>query len=59
MLQEPERHQRHERMPMQPLPTAALEMVQAEFFLELLMRLLADPPCLDGAGERPERRVSR
>ncbi len=42
---------------MQPGPRAALEMVETKFFLELLMRLFADPARLDGAGEFLERGV--
>src|SRR3546814_9607831 len=32
-------------------------MVETEFFLELLMGLLADPARLDGAGDIPDRRI--
>ena len=32
-------------------------MVEAEFFLELLMGLLTDPSCLDRGGELLERRI--
>ena len=34
-------------------------MVEAEFLLELLMRLLADPPGLDGRGELLEGGLGR
>ena len=34
-------------------------MVEAEFFLELVMRLFADPPRLDRGGEHFERGVGR
>lgn len=47
----------HERVAMQPGPRAALEMIEAEFFLELLMRLFADPAGLDGAGDVFDRGV--
>lgn len=40
-------HHCHQRVAMQPDPGATLEVVEAEFFLELLMRLLADPARLD------------
>ena len=43
---------RHQRMTMEAMPGAAFEVVEAEFFLELLMRLLADPARFDGGGER-------
>jgi hypothetical protein len=32
-------------------------LVEAELFLQLLMRLFAYPACLDGYGELLERRV--
>jgi hypothetical protein len=41
----------HQRVSVQPRPGAPLEMVETEFLLELLMRLLADPACLDRAGQ--------
>lgn len=44
-------HHCHQRVAMQPGPGAPLEVVETEFFLELLMRLLADPARLD----RPAR----
>src|SRR5215212_9879233 len=37
----------HQGVSMQPRPGAPLEMAEAEFLLELLMGLLADPACLD------------
>ena len=36
------------------MPGAAFEVVETEFLLELLMRLLADPSGLDRGGERLE-----
>ena len=42
----------HQGVSVQPGPGSALEVVEAEFLLELLMRLLADPTRLDGRGER-------
>src|SRR5215217_3635432 len=39
-------------MPMQPGPGAPFEVVEPQFLLELLMRLLANPSCLEGGGER-------
>ena len=44
---------------MQPRPRAALEVIKTEFFLELLMRPLADPARLDGTGNILDRRVCR
>ena len=52
MLEEGVSNHRHERMAVQALPGAALEVVEAEFFLELLMRLLADPARLDRSHQR-------
>ena len=48
ILQEGVGDHRHERVPVQACPGSSLEVVEAEFFLELLMRLLADPARLDG-----------
>src|SRR5271168_4486403 len=44
----------HERVAVQAMPRAAFEVVEAQFFLELLLRLLADPSRLDRSGERLE-----
>ena len=44
-------------MSVQPGPGAALEVIEPEFLLQLLMGLLADPPRLDGGGKLLERRV--
>ena len=42
---------RHERVTMKALPGAALEVIKAEFFFQLLVGLLADPPRLDGGSQ--------
>ncbi len=42
---------------MQPGPGSALEMVEPEFLLELLMRLFADPARLAGASDVLDRGV--
>ena len=47
----------HERMAVQPGPGSALEVVETELLLELLMRLFADPTRLYGAGDVFDRRV--
>lgn len=39
----------HERMTMQTLPGSALEVIETEFFFQLLVSLLANPTCLDGS----------
>jgi hypothetical protein len=44
---------------MQARPRSALEVIQAKFFLELLMRLFADPARLDGTGDILDWRVRR
>jgi hypothetical protein len=32
------------------LPGSSLEVIKSEFFFQLLMRLFANPSCLDGGG---------
>jgi len=46
-------------MSVEPFPRAPFEVVESEFFLELLMRLFADPARLDGAGQLLDWRVGR
>lgn len=50
---------RHERVSMQTLPRSAFKVIEAEFFLHLLMRLLADPPRFDGCRESFQRCLCR
>src|SRR6202453_492108 len=50
---------RYERVAVQAMPGAAFEVVEAKFFLELLVGLLADPSGLDRGGERLEAGVGR
>src|ERR1700691_2122230 len=50
---------RHERVAVQAMPGSAFEVVEAKFFLELLVGLLADPSGLDRGGERLEGGVGR
>ena len=47
----------HQGMSMQTGPGPAFEVIEAEFFLELLMRLLADPSGFDRSGECFEARI--
>jgi hypothetical protein len=47
----------HEGVAMEAMPGAALEVIEAQLFLELLMRLFANPSRLDGGGERLEAGV--
>ena len=56
-LQEGVGDHRHQRVAVQARPGATLEVVEAELFLELLMRLLADPACLDRSCDLFEQRV--
>ena len=51
MLKEGEGDHRHERMPVKALPGSSLEVVEAEFFFQLLMGLFAYPSCFDGGGQ--------
>ena len=55
MLQEREGQHREQRMVMQAQPAAPFEVIEAEFFLQLLMGLLAHPPGLDRRCERTQR----
>lgn len=48
MLEEGVSNHRHEGVTMETLPGSSLEVVEAEFLLQLLMRLLANPSRLDG-----------
>ena len=59
MLEEGVGDHRHERVPVKALPGSALEVIEAEFFLHLLMGLLADPSRLDGGSQRAQVGASR
>src|SRR5262249_29433961 len=48
MLEECVSDHRHERMTVQALPRSALEVIETEFFFQLLVSLLANPARLDG-----------
>jgi hypothetical protein len=48
MLEEGIGDHRHERVTVKTLPGSSLKVIEAEFFFQLLMGLLADPPRLDG-----------
>ena len=52
MLQVGASDARHQCVSMQPGPGASLEVIEAEFFLELLVGLLAGPAHLDRACQR-------
>ena len=59
MLQEGEANQGHQRMAVEAAPGSTLEVVESEFFLELLVGLLARPARLDRRRECPKRRLRR
>src|SRR6516225_7319389 len=48
ILEESVGDHRHERMTVQALPRSALEVIETEFFFQLLVSLLANPARLDG-----------
>ena len=50
---------RHERVAVEAAPGPALEVIEAEFFLEVLVGLRADPSRLDRGAERLEVGVGR
>src|SRR5688572_206685 len=56
-LEEGEGEHRHERVAVQPRPGPALEVIEAELLLELLVGLLAGPARLDRGGERLQGRA--
>src|SRR3954453_13609334 len=58
-VEEGEGEPAQERVVVQPAPGAALEVVEAELLLELLVRLLAQPARLDGRRQLLEGRVRR
>lgn len=50
-LQEREGDHAHERVLVQARPRSALEVIEAEFLFELLMRLFTRPARFDGRGQ--------
>ena len=50
---------RHERMAVQAGPRSPLEGAEPQLLFQLLVRLLADPACLDGCGQAPQRGARR
>ncbi len=59
MLEEGKGDHRQERMVVQAPPAAALEVVEAELLLHLLVHLLADPAALNEPGQALQRDVLR
>ena len=54
MLQEGVGDHGHQRMSVQSMPGTTFEVIEPEFFLHLVMCLLAHPACLDGRSQRSE-----
>ena len=50
MLQEGVADHGHQGVAMETLPGSPLEVIKPEFLFQLLMRLFANPSCLDGGG---------
>ena len=59
MLQVEKGDTTHQRVPMQSGPRSPLEGTEPKLLLELLVRLLADPACLDSCRKPEQRRVRR
>ena len=59
MLEEGVRDHRHERMTMKALPGSSLEVIETEFFFQLLVSLLANPSRLDGGRQGAQVRLCR
>jgi len=49
MLEKGVSDHRHKRVTVKALPGSALEVIEAEFFFQLLMRLLTNPSRLDSS----------
>src|SRR6187200_444992 len=50
---------RHERMTVKALPGSPLEVIETEFFFQLLVSLLANPSRLDGGRQDAQVRLRR
>jgi hypothetical protein len=59
ILEESVSDHRHERMTMQALPGSTFEVIETEFFFQLLVPLLADPSRLDGGRSVVAGRLAR
>jgi hypothetical protein len=57
MLEEGVSDHRHEGMTVKALPRSSLEVVEAEFLFQLLMRLFADPSRLKGGSQGAQVRL--
>lgn len=59
MLQEGVGNHCHQGVAMKTLPRLPFEVIKSKLLLQLLMRLLTNPPCLDGGGQRAQIRRRR
>src|SRR4029078_8505383 len=59
MLEEGICDHRHERMTVKALPGSSLEVIETEFFFQLLVSLLANPSRLDGSRQGAQVRLRR
>ena len=59
MLEEGVRDHRHERMTVKTLPGSPFEVIETEFFFQLLVSLLANPSGLDGGRQGAQVRFRR
>ena len=59
MLEEGVRDHCHQRMTVQASPGSSLEVIETEFFLQLLVSLLANPSRLDGGRQGAQVRLCR
>ena len=59
MLEEGICDHRHERMTVKALPGSSLEVIETEFFFQLLVSLLANPSRFDGGRQGAQVRLRR
>src|SRR6266568_2149549 len=59
MLEEGVSDHRHERMTVKALPGSSLEVIETEFFFQLLVSLLANPSRLDGGRQGAQVHLCR
>ena len=59
MLEEGVRDHRHERVTVKALPGSSLEVIETEFFFQLLVSLLANPSRLDDSRQGVQVRLCR
>ena len=59
MLEEGVSNHCHEGVTVKAVPRSPLEVIETEFFLQLLMRLFANPARLDGGRQRAQVHLRR